>query len=324
MADQVETLRVLIVDDSFEDREILKRYVKGVKEYDCLVYEARDVEEALDWITDHAPDLLFVDFNMPGATGLEMLEKLRRYNRFEFPIIMLTGQGSEVVAVQALKIGVSDYLIKDDINAQSIRRSVIATIDRWRMEKTIEAQRRQLEVAARTDGLTGLWNRRYFDEQLDMELERANRYNLLLTLALGDLDKFKTVNDTYGHLIGDSVLIGFSEVVKQGLRMSDFAARYGGEEFCILMPNADIMSASFAICRLANDFRNRAFRSDKGDIFNVSVSFGLIQFDPQYDTTEKFIEAADKALYHAKENGRDKVVYHGPDGKYGTACLDNT
>ena len=314
MGNRISKLRILIVDDSFEDREILKRYLKGVSEYDCTIFEAKNVEEAIFMIDREMPELAFIDFNMPGQNGLDLLERLCHLDKFDFPIIMLTGQGSENVAVKAMKIGVGDYLVKDEITPQDIRRSLISTLDRFRMVKSIEAQRRQLEVAARTDGLTGLWNRRYFDEQLEIEIERASRYNLTLSLAMADLDHFKNVNDSYGHVVGDTVLIGFSKVLKQSLRMSDFAARYGGEEFCILMPNIELFNAQKAVFRLVEQLKMQPFRDDQGEEFFVTASYGIVQFKKDYATGEDFLEMADKALYHAKENGRNKVVLLHRDG----------
>lgn len=308
MGDRVSKLRILIVDDSFEDREILKRYLKGISEYDSTIFEAKNVEEAFFIIGKEMPELAFIDFNMPGQNGLDLLERLRRSDQFDFPIIMLTGQGNENVAVKAMKIGVGDYLVKDEITPQAIRRSLISTLDRFHMEKTIESQRRQLEVAARTDGLTGLWNRRYFDEQLEIEIERASRYGLTFSLVMADLDNFKRVNDSYGHLVGDSVLIGFSNILKQSLRMSDFAARYGGEEFCILMPSVELYNSQKAILRLAEQLKRISFRNDQGEDFFITASFGIVQFRKDYSTSENFLDIADKALYHAKQNGRNKVV----------------
>ena len=317
MVSDVAMLRVLIVDDSFEDREILKRYLKTLEEYQCQVTEAKNGDEAFEMIQKKRPDLLFVDFNMPGTTGLDLLERLRRINnRFDFPVIMLTGEGSETVAVKAMKSGIGDYLVKDDINPESIRVAVVGSIDRFDMEKTIDAQRRQLEVAARTDGLTGLWNRRYFDEQLEMEIERATRYGLVLSLVMADLDHFKKVNDSFGHLVGDSVLIGFAGVLKQGLRLSDFAARYGGEEFCLIMPNIDLEGAGIAVSRLADALREHQFRNDRGGLFHVTASFGIVQFTKEFSEVANMIEAADKALYHAKEAGRDRVVTLEGDENY--------
>jgi len=320
MEDQGRELKILIVDDSFEDREILKRYLKTINDYHIETMEARNVKEALGMIQEHSLDLLFVDFNMPGASGLDLIKSLQKNSKFEFPIIMLTGEGSENIAVTAMKMGIGDYLIKDEINSNSIRMAVIGTIDRFRMECFIETQKQLLEVAARTDGLTGLWNRRYFDEQIEIEMERAHRYGLMLSLVIADLDLFKKVNDTHGHLVGDSVLIGFSKVLKQGLRLTDFAARFGGEEFCIILPNIDYKSTLPPICRLASTMREKPFRNDRGDVFHVTASFGIVQYSNEFKSLEMFIEAADSALYHAKKIGRDKVVLLTPEGDFEIGC----
>jgi diguanylate cyclase (GGDEF)-like protein len=316
MADSRTALNILIVDDSFEDREILKRYLKGVNDYDCTVTEAKNVDEGILAIQKDIPDLMFVDFNMPGASGLDLLDKLRKFNQFQFPIIMLTGEGNEAVAVSAMKMGVGDYLVKDEINPDLVRLAILSTLDRFKMEKTIEAQRRELEIAARTDGLTGLWNRKYFDEQLALEVERAQRYGLVLTLVMADLDRFKDVNDTHGHLIGDAVLVGFSEVLKKDLRLSDFAARFGGEEFCMIIPSNSGKDTALCFKRVAEDFKATKFFGNGAKPFFVSASFGIVQHCSKFDSTEKLIHAADRALYHAKQNGRDKVVLIDEDGKF--------
>ena len=319
MSDSRE-LHVLIVDDSFEDRAILKRHLLKVEEFRCMVTQAKNVDEALEKVRELPPELMFIDFNMPGANGIDLLHAIRNEKRYDFPVIMLTGEGSENVAVRAMKGGAIDYLIKDEITADTIRMALVGAMERYQMEKTIEQQRRQLEVAARTDGLTGLWNRRYFDEQLELEIERASRYHHMLTLAMADLDFFKKVNDTWGHLVGDAVLMGFAEVLKQDLRMSDFAARYGGEEFCVIMPTVRLEDAAGAICRVLKHLRVKAFRNERGGLFHVTASFGLVQLSDGHTGAADILRDADQALFRAKDTGRNRIVSSLPNGEYATHC----
>ncbi|WP_369410390.1 GGDEF domain-containing protein [Neiella litorisoli] len=166
----------------------------------------------------------------------------------------------------------------------------------------LEEQRHKLYV----DNLTGLKNRAAFDERFEIEFERAQRYQLPLTLAVMDLDHFKAINDTYGHIAGDKTLGAVGKLLKQWLRASDFVARYGGEEFVLLLPQQTIASSTPMLNKLCKKIASIPFIY-KGQKLNVTMSIGVAQADPKESRIALF-DRADNALYQAKNNGRNQIV----------------
>ncbi|MBL4868228.1 MAG: diguanylate cyclase [Pseudomonadales bacterium] len=163
----------------------------------------------------------------------------------------------------------------------------------------------EVEIASQTDGLTGLYNRAHWEKRLLEEFNRVKRYGSTMTLLMFDLDDFKLVNDTYGHLAGDAVLRGVSKHISDTLRENDIAGRYGGEEFAIVLPATDLEGAVMVAERLRKQICNMPVTFDKNEI-SVSVSIGLAEYNAEADSHEKLIAQADAALYSSKEQGRNQ------------------
>jgi diguanylate cyclase (GGDEF)-like protein len=181
--------------------------------------------------------------------------------------------------------------------------------------KRLLAQRaKSLETAqaeAETDVVTGIYSHRGFQKQLEDEVTRSRRYNRPLSLLMIDLDHFKTLNDTYGHPIGDAILREVSELIKQGLRTNDFPARYGGEEFSIILPETSLEGAQIVAERLRNSVLYHLFNLPGGHRAFLSISVGVANLPIDARDKDGLIEMADKALYFAKHNGRNRVSLHG-------------
>ncbi len=169
-----------------------------------------------------------------------------------------------------------------------------------------EATRRISDLSAR-DKVTGLWNRHRLDERLAEEFTRSRRYQAPVTICLCDLDHFKKVNDSFGHAVGDGVLRTTAELMKAALRQTDFIGRYGGEEFCLVFTNTDLMDAALCCDRIRQRVENEKFASGSGATFSLTVSFGLSQCGQQHPTLEALLSDADRALYGAKNHGRNQV-----------------
>ena len=167
------------------------------------------------------------------------------------------------------------------------------------------------QADAVTDVVTGIYNHRAFQKQLEDEITRSQRYNRPLSLLMVDLDHFKTLNDTYGHTIGDAILREVSELLKQGLRTNDFPARYGGEEFSIILPETSLEGAQIVAERLRNSILYHLFNLPGGHRAFLSISVGVANLPLDARDKDGLIEMADKALYFAKQNGRNRVSLHG-------------
>jgi diguanylate cyclase (GGDEF)-like protein len=166
----------------------------------------------------------------------------------------------------------------------------------------LEELTRRLEELATPDALTGVFNRRRFDELAETELARARRYGHVLSVFILDIDHFKRVNDTHGHGAGDEVLVAFAGLVRRGVRETDHCARWGGEEFVVLTPVVDPQGAA----ELAERLRRSFAAHDLGSIGRVTASFGVAQYRPD-ETIDSLFGRADQALYRAKESGRDRA-----------------
>ncbi|UCD04640.1 MAG: diguanylate cyclase [candidate division WOR-3 bacterium] len=173
--------------------------------------------------------------------------------------------------------------------------------------KHIEQQQNKLEVLARTDALTGLNNHRHFMEELTSEVNRAVHSDAPLSVMILDLDEFKRINDTYGHLIGDQVLLTTADIIKSHLHSSDIIARYGGDEFCVALTNTSVPKARAVATKIRREIADKVFSADGSKEFQVTCSIGLTQFHKEMESTLEVLKLADQALYKAKKAGRNQI-----------------
>src|SRR5438477_98950 len=192
--------------------------------------------------------------------------------------------------------------------AESVIKSAVAAIEKAYDFESAVSDKQRLEKLASTDALTGCMNRRALADALAGELDRARRYNLALTIMLADLDRFKSINDTRGHIAGDSVLRHVGELLRREARSVDLVARYGGEEFVVVMPETSTQGAAIFAERLRRRFMARDFADPGDDPVRVTISIGLAAFpDDRVHGADNFISLADQALYRAKNEGRNLV-----------------
>lgn len=194
--------------------------------------------------------------------------------------------------------------------ARSELQELNALLDSRVRERTqaLEEANRQLESLSTTDALTGINNRRHFNEELKREIARSIRYNSPLSLLMLDIDFFKKINDTYGHLFGDEVLKAIGQILRNSLRKHDICARYGGEEFVVLLPETGPREAFVAAEKIRTIVAGKQIAFEQA-IASVTISIGIAQFDASMTEDEnKLIDAADKALYQAKRSGRNKSI----------------
>ncbi|MBD3265231.1 diguanylate cyclase, partial [bacterium] len=254
-------------------------------------------------------DVIIIDYLLGEETGLDVLKRLQMQG-CRAPFLMLTGQGSEMVAVEAMKSGVSDYIVKDRLDSELLRHTLRHILEKEEMRRKIQEQQELLTRMAITDELTGLFNRRYFFESLKKETERAERYQLPLSVLMFDLDHFKKVNDRYGHLVGDRVLAASAKIIQLQLRSSDVAARYGGEEFCLLLVNTPCEGARIMAERIRKAIQSHEFKDEEGGVFQITCSIGVAEFRHPLPDLDALMSLADQALYESKTKGRNRVTIH--------------
>lgn len=294
-----ETQKVLIADDDGINRQVLATLLKP--EYVVLL--AKTGEQAIERAQRHLPDLLMLDVMLPDMDGYEVLRRLRADPATaHIEVIFITGMGRPEDEARGLKLGAADYITKP-FNTTVVMARVATHLE-------VVRQRRMLEHLAHMDGLTELANRRRFDEIYASEWQRANRHAHTISVALLDIDCFKQYNDHYGHPAGDRALRAVARVVRNAMRRScDIAARYGGEELVILMPETDAAQALYVAEGIREAVAQLLIPHEQSVASPVvTVSIGGATLPPgSQETAPALFDAADTALYRAKEAGRNRV-----------------
>ena len=291
-------LSILVVDDEKSNIDVLNHILKE----NYKLYIAKNGESAIKIARENVPDLILLDIIMPEMDGFEVLTRIKESEGTDgIPVIFITGQDSKEDEIKGLHLGAVDYITKPFHN--------VIVEARIRTHMKIVEQTRIIEHMSRIDELTGLPNRRYFNEQLNREWGRAIRDTSSIALLMIDIDKFKTYNDTYGHLQGDTLLQSASAVFRGALkRTADFVARWGGEEFILLLPNTDIGGAADVAERVRADIEETVVPCADGTPTHLTISIGVNAERPVIEMpATEFVSKADKALYTAKESGRNRV-----------------
>ncbi|MBL0927117.1 MAG: diguanylate cyclase [Phycisphaerales bacterium] len=292
---------LLLVDDSPMMHRLLSA---KLKDESLEIVAAFSAAEGHELAGSHQPALILVDIMMPEMNGLEFLRKLKSDPRtMQIPVIVLSATTKIEDKVAAFEIGAMDFVPKP-FELLELRARIDSALRITRLM-------RLLEQRARIDGLTGLWNRAYFDERLAAELSAVERKEQPLALAMCDLDHFKRLNDSFGHSAGDMVLQSFAALLNQELRGYDVACRYGGEEFAVIMPGTTVEEGVIACERVRRVLEVKAW--PRFPDIHATGSFGVTGVGLAGSTEPAaWIEAADRALYAAKSGGRNRVLAYDP------------
>ncbi|MEA2091652.1 MAG: diguanylate cyclase [Campylobacterota bacterium] len=291
--------KVLVVDDSMVFRKSMKDMLEN------LFYKVITVahgEEALGMLNTHSDiSLVITDYNMPVMNGLELTHEIRKeYNKSELCIIAISSNSDEEINALFLKQGANDY-IKKPFSKEEFS---------CRINNSIEALENIQFITnhANRDFLTGLYNRRYFFENMQEYEEETKESGEQFAVAMIDIDYFKKINDSYGHDIGDKVIIFLSEILRTNTSYRDIVSRFGGEEFCIVLKNINRYSATDIFERLREKVESAHFTTNKNQLIKFTISVGVsLHHD---DTLNETVNQADMMLYNAKQDGRNRVVFN--------------
>ncbi len=294
----MEEKTILVVDDTISNLDILGELLK---DYDVI--DATNGQEALEIIEREPVNLILLDIMMPNMDGFEVCKILQSNNETkDIPIIFLTAKTDEDSIEEAYDIGGSDYVTKP-----FKPRELLARVKR---ELKLQDLQEKLKLLASTDPMTKLYNRRYFTEVALHTVELSKRTKQDLSIIMLDIDKFKNVNDTYGHQVGDEVIISLANELLKLQRKSDIICRFGGEEFVILLPNIDSNGAFVVAEKIRQQIESLSIEIENSVSIKYTVSIGVSQINLETENNiESSLKRADDALYEAKENGRNKVCW---------------
>ncbi|HUS07174.1 MAG TPA: diguanylate cyclase [Bryobacteraceae bacterium] len=305
--------RVLIADDSLVSRHLLEA---TIRHWGYQISVACDGAEAWKILQrDDAPPLAILDWMMPGLTGPEVCKLVRQRNQEPYTyILLLTSRSLKEDVVEGMESGADDYLTKP-FDQHELKVRLRAGTRIVTLQEELLATREAMRLQATHDYLTDLWNRAAILDILQEELVRSSRQRTPLGVVLVDLDRFKLINDTYGHFAGDHALQQATSRMQAAMRPYDSLGRYGGEEFLVILPGCD------AECALSQAERMRLAMCDVplqlADVKRpISASFGCTSIINTGEVTaEQLIRRADEALYLAKRRGRNRVEFLGSDAK---------
>jgi two-component system chemotaxis family response regulator WspR len=323
-----QRIKVLLIDDQPMVAEGIKRML--VDEQDIELHYCQDPSKAVNLASELEPTVILQDLVLPDIDGMTLVRFYRGNDATrDIPIIVLSSKEDPAVKKEAFQYGANDYLVKlpDKIELiariRSHAKHYLLQLERnaaffalREMQRQLQKTNAELERLSSLDGLTGIANRRSFDNTLEKEWKRALRDQSSLSLILIDIDYFKPYNDTYGHLKGDECLSIVAQTLsKHATRPTDLLARYGGEEFALIAPFTNAHGARQLAQNLHDSIHELGMEHKSSDVSDtITISQGIATLIPgEHANIEDIIKFADKALYQAKELGRDRYIVYKPE-----------
>ena len=295
-----EPYSVLVVDD---DPLIASLYASILEDAGIIVHVINNPAATIAMLREFRPELVLMDMYMPGCTGRELAQVIRQMPEYiSIPIVYLSSETDAALQQSAMSVGADGFLTKP-ITPQELVSQVVVRAERMRTLRTLMVR----------DSLTGLFNHTATIQFLETAVSSAQRRDGTVCFAMIDVDHFKYINDTYGHPVGDQVLLALSRLLRQHLRQNDLIGRYGGEEFAVVLQDASIEKAKEILDAMREDFAGITFWANETE-FSVTFSVGIADF-PTCQTPEYLCERADNALYVAKRNGRNRVIISQPEAE---------
>jgi diguanylate cyclase (GGDEF)-like protein len=297
---------ILVIDDSEAHRSEIRAALSGSDQIDSII-EAADGLRGLKLLLEEKVDVVLCDLELPGIDGEKLLSmKNSAPGGSDVPFLFITASTNPDRKARLLVDGACDAIAKPFHPADLVAR-VHLHLKVKRLQDELRVKNATLERMSTVDVLTNLRTRRFVMDCLSIEFLRARRYETPLTILMADLDQFKQVNDNFGHLGGDAVLRGVSELLLNETRGTDIAGRYGGEELIVLLPQNTNDGAEVLAQRWREGVEAASFELPDGRTAAVTVSVGIAGFEPGFESPYNLVAAADSALYLAKQKGRNRV-----------------
>jgi diguanylate cyclase (GGDEF)-like protein len=293
---------ILIVDDTVTNLDILADLLHNFDVIDAL-----SGKDALQIVNEEKIDLILLDIMMPEMDGYDVCKKLKENPKTKkIPVIFITAITDESNLEYAYDLGASDYITKP-FKPKELLAKVKRELHIQELIHSLEVSKKELELLAATDPLTKLYNRRYFTESSNQIFNLCKRLKEEISVIIMDIDNFKSINDTYGHNIGDDVIIDIANKLVQNQRKSDVACRFGGEEFVLLLPNTKKESALVIAEKIRKNVESSIIHLTNNSLqYTISIGISNVHFKDETNI-EKALKRADEALYIAKNNGKNQV-----------------
>ncbi len=293
---------ILIVDDEPDIRGTLQEFLED-EGYNVITAESG--AQALTIIESETVNLVLTDLLMPGMDGIELTKQISR-TKPELPVVLMTAYASIEYAVESIKAGALDFIPKP-FKFNHTLFIIQKALETHQLKETAQLSEYYKKLS-NIDALTVTFNRRYFKDALQREIERHSRHNRILSLLIADIDNFKNVNDEYGHLVGDTVLQKTAAILKKSIRGCDILARYGGEEFTIILPETSESEACMVAERILQSVNSYNFsENDNCPVNKITITIGLSTFPVCGLSAADLIDTADKALYQGKKDGKNCI-----------------
>jgi two-component system cell cycle response regulator len=294
-------IKVLVVEDDSVVSETLFEFLtkSGFK-----TKSAESAEEAEEILKNEEINIVITDIKLPGTDGIKFTNNIKKI--YNLDVIVMTGYSSEYSYADAIKNGASDLLFKPiKLN------ELILRINRVIKERSLLDSRdemiKELKRLTTEDSLTGLYNSRHFFDQLDNEIKRADRYLHPISLMFIDIDNFKGINDTYGHMIGDKILALIAKKIKACLRSNDTAYRFAGDEFTVILPETNSSEAKFVADRILAKFADESLVISEKKISQITLSIGIAEYQMN-EGNQQLVHRADVTMYAAKRRKGNSVI----------------
>ena len=303
--------RVLLIDSCDMQRNWIKQQLQS----DFSILSGTSRQEVYTLLHRETVDLVLVGDQLSDCSGIDLLKQIRREAHFALiPVMMVSTFENEELILEVLEAGASDF-IRKPLSSFELRARVALTFRKQETTERVEELIAELRLRSERDSLTDAFNRFGFQRHAAIEIAKAKRSGSSLSLIMMDVDHFKAINDKYGHLVGDEILLGFTQLLTDLLRKYDLLGRYGGDEFVLLLPHSRERQALYVAEKILEAIRNTALETKKGAI-SLSLSLGVASYNPQketnldcdFETLDQLLARADHALYEAKERGRNQIV----------------